>query len=67
MSWDPDAAAAYTVVVNREEQYPVWLAGRDLPEGWRAEGFGGSKREGLDHVDQVWTDTRPLSLRNATR
>jgi len=28
----------YKVVVNHEEQYPIWLAYRDLPLGWRAAG-----------------------------
>jgi len=26
----------YKVVVNHEEQYSIWFAERDLPEGWSA-------------------------------
>jgi MbtH protein len=55
--------ARYTVVVNHEEQYSVWPAGRDLPSGWRPDGFVGTRQECLDHVDAVWTDLRPLSAR----
>ncbi len=53
----------YKVVINHEEQYSIWPAGRELPKGWDAEGFDGSKQECLDHIEEVWTDMRPLSLR----
>lgn len=51
------------VVVNHEEQYSVWAADRELPAGWRAEGFSGTREECLEHIERVWTDMRPLSLR----
>ena len=53
----------YKVVVNHEEQYSIWLTGRPIPNGWRDAGETGSKKECLDHIEQVWTDMRPLSLR----
>ncbi len=53
----------YTVVINDEEQYSIWLADRDVPSGWRAVGKTGPKAECLKHVGEVWTDMRPLSLR----
>lgn len=53
----------YRVVLNDEEQYSIWLADRELPAGWRAEGTEGSRDECLAHIDQVWTDMRPRSLR----
>ncbi|GAA0821107.1 MULTISPECIES: MbtH family NRPS accessory protein [Streptosporangium] len=53
----------YLVVVNHEEQYSVWFADRALPAGWRAEGASGTRQECLDHIERVWTDMRPLSLR----
>ncbi|MER6569866.1 MbtH family NRPS accessory protein [Streptomyces sp. NPDC001093] len=55
----------YRVVVNLEEQYSIWPAGRDLPEGWTEVGVQGSKDDCLDHIERVWTDLRPLSLRRA--
>ena len=54
----------YHVVVNDEEQYSVWLAERELPTGWKAVGKSGTKEECLQHIGEVWTDMRPLSLRN---
>jgi MbtH protein len=54
---------AYKVVVNHEEQYSIWPEYRDNPLGWRDAGKVGSKAECLDHIEQVWTDMRPLSLR----
>jgi MbtH protein len=57
--------AAYQVVVNDEEQYSIWPAGRDLPAGWRESGPSGAKQDCLDYIKEVWTDLRPLSLRRA--
>ncbi|MEO3928562.1 MbtH family NRPS accessory protein [Micromonosporaceae bacterium B7E4] len=53
----------YTVVVNHEEQYSIWLADLDLPAGWTEVGKTGDKEACLAHIAQVWTDMRPLSLR----
>jgi MbtH protein len=53
----------YTVVVNHEEQYSIWPAGREYPLGWRDVGKSGVKAECLAHIKEVWTDMRPLSLR----
>ncbi|GAB7045394.1 MbtH family protein [Catenuloplanes indicus] len=53
----------YRVVLNDEEQYSIWWAGRDLPDGWRAEGTEGTEDECLARINEVWTDLRPLSLR----
>lgn len=53
----------YNVVLNDEEQYSVWPVHRSIPAGWRAEGTQGTKTECLEHIDRVWTDMRPLSLR----
>jgi MbtH protein len=53
----------YRVVVNAEEQYSIWPAGRDLPAGWDAEGTEGPREQCLAHIGEIWTDMRPLSLR----
>ena len=60
---DDDDARAYAVVVNDEEQYSIWPRDREPPAGWRREGGSGSREECLAHIDRVWTDMRPLSLR----
>jgi MbtH protein len=54
---------SYLVVLNDEEQYSVWWADRALPAGWRAEGTAGTREECLARIGEVWTDMRPLSLR----
>ncbi|GIG56661.1 MULTISPECIES: MbtH family protein [Longispora] len=53
----------FLVVRNAEEQYSIWAADRELPPGWTAEGTKGSKEECLTRISEVWTDMRPLSLR----
>jgi MbtH protein len=56
---------AYKVVVNHEEQYSIWFADRELPAGWRDAGYAGTKQQCLEHINEVWVDMRPLSLRRA--
>ena len=56
---------AYQVVINDETQYSIWRAGREIPAGWRAAGVTGSKDDCLRHIEEVWTDMRPRSLREA--
>ncbi|MGC4808257.1 MbtH family protein [Micromonospora sp. DT233] len=62
MTADEDTRT-YRVVINHEEQYSIWFADRDLPAGWTATGFEGPKQDCLAHIDEVWTDMRPRSLR----
>ena len=64
MPWnDEDDQQIFEVVMNHEEQYSIWPADRDVPRGWRTVGVQGPKKACLDHIEQVWTDMRPLSLR----
>jgi MbtH protein len=60
---DEDDKRIYIVLVNDEEQYSLWLKHKAIPAGWRPVGFEGSKEECSRHVDEVWVDMRPLSLR----
>jgi MbtH protein len=55
----------YLVVINDEEQYSIWAEDRQIPVGWRATGFAGDKQECLSHIETVWTDLRPRSVRLA--
>jgi MbtH protein len=57
----------YTVVVNHEEQYSIWFADRDIPPGWREVGKTGKRAECLDYIKEVWTDMRPLSVRESLK
>lgn len=64
MSEDQNAdLTVYKVVVNHEEQYSLWPTDRENPPGWREAGCSGSKAECLAYIEKVWTDMRPLSLR----
>jgi len=57
------AEPTYKVVVNDEEQYSIWLANREVPAGWHAEGTEGTEDECVAHIERVWVDMRPRSLR----
>ena len=63
--WDDEQedTRQYKVVINHEEQYSIWPVDRENPLGWKDEGTQGTKQECLDHIEEVWTDMRPLSLR----
>ncbi|MFD9738638.1 MbtH family protein [Umezawaea sp. NPDC059074] len=65
MSETTTTAPEYDVVVNDEEQYSIWAVGRAVPAGWRAVGVNGTKEKCLEHIEEVWTDMRPKSLRLA--
>ena len=59
-----DEVEQFHVVVNHEEQYSIWPSWKEpLPNGWRIVGYTGSKESCLEHINKVWTDMRPLSLR----
>ncbi|MEA2491275.1 MAG: MbtH protein [Acidobacteriota bacterium] len=55
--------STYKVVVNDEGQYSIWPADRENPAGWRDGGKEGLKADCLAFIEEVWTDMRPVSLR----
>ena len=60
---ETEDSTLYKVVMNHEEQYSIWPADRENAPGWKDAGRQGPKAECLEHIKQVWTDMRPLSLR----
>ena len=60
---DAEDTTIYKVVINHEEQYSIWPADREPPLGWKEVGQQGPKTECLAYIKDVWTDMRPLSLR----
>jgi len=55
----------FKVVVNDEAQYSIWPAYKTVPDGWKETGKRGLKEDCLANIQEVWTDMRPLSLRQA--
>lgn len=55
----------YQVVINDEERYSIWPTYKEIPAGWQPVGFSGPKQTCLDHINEVWTDMRPASLRRS--
>ena len=60
-----DDNVRYQVLRNDEDQYSLWPAGQEAPVGWYQVGKEGTKDECSAYVDEVWTDMRPRSLREA--
>ncbi len=57
-----DTNQTYIVLINDDQQLSIWTNDREIPAGWRAEGFSGSKSECIDHINSTWTDLRPTRL-----
>ncbi len=62
MTFDRDDLV-FNVVANQEEQYSIWPDYKPLPLGGRKTGFSGLKKDCRAHIDQVWTEVRPKSVR----
>lgn len=52
------------VVINHECQYSAWPSKRELPSDWKSVGLSCSFEACLRHVNRLWTDMRPLSIRD---
>jgi MbtH protein len=63
---DGPAVATHLVLVNHEEQFSLWPIAKSIPTGWTRV-VEGSKENCLAHIEEVWTDMRPKSVRDATR
>jgi MbtH protein len=63
MEPESDPFERYHVVVNHEEQYSIWPTEKDVPAGWKTVGAPATKAECLATIETLWTDMRPLSLR----
>ncbi|MCM2423934.1 MbtH family protein [Streptomyces sp. RKAG293] len=57
---NPDGS--YLVLVNNEGQHSLWPAFAEVPAGWTVALAETDRQSCLDHVEEHWTDIRPLSL-----
>jgi MbtH protein len=58
-----DTNDIFLVVYNHEMAYSIWRKDAPMPLGWTAEGFRGPRADCLAHIEKVWVDMTPLSLR----
>jgi MbtH protein len=59
---DGASMPSHLVLVNHEGQYSLWPATKEVPNGWTRV-FEGTQEACLAHVEETWTDMRPLSIR----
>jgi MbtH protein len=52
----------YKVVVQHERKHSIWPVEKPNPLGWKDAGEEALKVDGLDGINNVWTDMRSLSL-----
>ncbi|WP_166905371.1 MbtH family protein [Mycobacterium sp. DL440] len=67
MSSNPfdDENGTFYVLVNDEDQHSLWPAFADVPAGWRTVFGAAGRAECLSYVEEIWSDVRPRSLREA--
>jgi MbtH protein len=58
-----ETEALFEVLVNNDEQYSLWPAGKTVPAGWFKSGKQDRKAACLAYINEVWSDMRPLSVR----
>ena len=56
----------FYVVINEEEQYAIWPAFKDIPQGWKLAGKEGNKDDCIAYISEVWQDMRPKSLKETS-
>jgi uncharacterized protein YbdZ (MbtH family) len=56
---DRKDSTIYKVVVDRHEQYSIWLADREPPAGWKEVGIRGRKKECMDHIKNLLIEMPP--------
>ncbi|WP_428666171.1 MbtH family protein [Runella sp.] len=54
----------YKVVINHEEMYSIYPADKPNALGWNDVGFSGTKEACMSHINELWTNERPKSLRD---
>ena len=57
----------YLVLVNDEEQYSLWPAFAEVPQGWKIAHGEDTRKACLEYIEETWTDMRPRSLREQMR
>lgn len=60
-----DESGSFYVLRNTQEQYSLWPVFAAIPDGWTSEFGPATRAEALNHIESVWTDLRPLSVRTA--
>lgn len=63
----PLPSAAHEIIVNRDHQYVVWPARRQLPEGWRYLGRAGSREELELYLREMFVETLPTAALGTPR
>ncbi|GAB3299212.1 AMP-binding protein [Parasphingorhabdus pacifica] len=54
----PDAS--YCALINAEDQYSLWPAAIEVPAGWTITCGPTGRRSCLEHIENNWTDLRPV-------
>ena len=57
----------YLVLINDEEQYSLWPAFAEVPQGWKIAHGEDTRKASLEYIEENWTDMRPRSLREQMR
>ncbi|KEI44087.1 MbtH family protein [Saccharopolyspora rectivirgula] len=56
-----DPEGAYYALVNDADQYSLWPAQIQVPEGWTIAHGPADRKSCLDFIEENWTDLRPAN------
>jgi MbtH protein len=57
-----DENGRFLVLVNEEGQHSLWPVFAEVPAGWTITHGPAGRAEAIAHIEEHWTDLRPLSL-----
>lgn len=60
-----DQEGTFLVLINGEEQYSLWPAFAEVPQGWTVALEETTRPDCVQFINSRWTDMRPRSLREA--
>ncbi|HEY1966411.1 MAG TPA: MbtH family NRPS accessory protein [Pseudonocardia sp.] len=58
-----DENGTFYALVNGEGQYSLWPTFVAVPAGWSVDHGPADRPSCVRHIERVWTDMRPASLR----
>lgn len=57
-----NAEGSFLALINEEGQYSLWPEFAEVPAGWKVAHGPADRASCVEHIEQHWTDMRPLSL-----
>ena len=57
-----NAEGSFLALINEEGQFSLWPEFAEVPAGWTIAHGPTDRASCVEHIEENWTDMRPLSL-----